>query len=328
MSSLNPFATPFIPDTDMNLVSMPIVKPTRSVLKYPFSYIRGSKYYNGWCNNYKTSQFSGGLVAEEPCDVGKFPDNISDIYWFHEGKNDEDAWLLLCKLDNGNYAFYSAWCDYTGFDCQGGMKLIVSKDIKRLFYDGMTEAQRTLCLKEKKNPIELIKKKNIWGDDETDDDEETDDEEIDEDDDDDKTYDYEGTDDDDDEDRPGFMFVVPEYKPDGATRAYIRAWNDGEELVFKLNTVNGLEMDAIEYAIRGLTSQFLTPKALPGKAACKPKKKFYYINICAGRSVYGIDDYFRKRFHNPDKKWELRMKQSSDNFIRKWGKVEVSFILC
>jgi hypothetical protein len=122
--------------------------------------------------------------------------------------------------------------------------------------------------------------------------------------------------------------VAPEPKPaTEATRAFVRVWENGKELILNLDNVNGLEMEALEYAISGLTAQFLTPKPAPGAKPVKPKKKFYDINICAGCNIRNIDDYFKKRFGNPDKKWELKMKFSGTGIIRKWGKVEVSFIL-
>jgi hypothetical protein len=135
---------------EMDTVSTPIAEPDKSALKYPFSFISGADDANSWCADYEIKDFVEGLLGEEKCEAGNFPNNITEFYWVFEGHNDEEAWKLLCKLDNGNYALYLAWCDYTGFDCQGGMKLIVSKDLKRLFYDGLTEAQRYQCLKDKR----------------------------------------------------------------------------------------------------------------------------------------------------------------------------------
>ena len=282
-------------DTDYELICTPIADPDKDALKYPFSYIAGSEEEKGWCDGYDVDDFVEGLLGEEKCDAGKFPDNIAEFYWLHEGHNDEDAWQLLCKLDNSNYAFYTAWCDYTGFDCQGGMKLIVSKDLKRLLYEGLTERSRALCLKEKKSPPAPVT----------------------------KTYHSNLARARDSEPFKWDIPVAPEPKPAAeATRAFVRVWENGKELILNLDNVNGLEMEALEYAISGLTAQFLTPKGAP-----KPKKKFYTTNICCGTSVTGIDDYFKKRFGNPDKKWELKMKFSGTGIIRKWGKVEVSFIL-
>jgi hypothetical protein len=304
-SKLNPSATAFIPasaDADIELVSTPIAEPDKAAFSYPFSCISSGEE-ESWCPTYDTDDFCEGLLGEEKdgLSCGKFPDNIVEFYWLHEGHNDEDAWECLCKLDNGNYAYYTAWCDYTGFDCQGGMKMIVSKDLKRLFYEGLTERSRANCLKEKKAPIKpdtntyrsdlargRSKADNFKWD----------------------------------------IPVAPEPKPAAeATRAFIRVWENGKELILNLDNVNGLEMEALEFAIGGLTAQFLTPKPAAGVKVVKPKKKFYTINICATTSVSGIDDYFKKRFGNPDKKWELQMKFSGTGIVRKWGKVEVSFVL-
>ena len=306
-SKLNASAKSFVPasfDADFELVSTPIAEPDKRAFSYPFSCISSGEE-ESWGPTYDTDDFCEGLLGEEPADrnCGKFPDNIAEFYWLHEGHNDEDKWECLCKLDNGNYAFYTAWCDYTGFDCQGGMKLIVSKDLKRLFYEGLTERSRALCLKEKKNPpkpdtksyrSELARARSKA----------------------------------DEEDWSFPVPVAPEPKPAAeATRAFVRVWENGKELILSLDYVNGLEMEALEYAISGLTAQFLTPKPAPGSKPVKPKKKFYDINICAGCNIRDIDDYFKKRFGNPEKKWELKMKFSGTSIIRKWGKVEVSFIL-
>ena len=298
-SKLNPSATPFIPaskDADFTLVSTPIAEPDRCAFNYPFSCISDEEdsYYH-----YNTDDFCTGLLGEEKdgLSCGKFPDNIVEFYWLHEGHNDEDAWECLCKLDNGNFAYYTAWCDYTGFDCQGGMKMIVSKDLNRLFYEGLTERSRALCLKEKKSPP----KPNT------------------------KTYRSDLARARDSEPFKWDIPVVPEPKPAAeATRAFIRVWNDGKELILNLDNVNGLEMEVLEEGIRGLTAQFLTPKGAP-----KSKKKFYKVNICSSvPAVSEIDDYFKGRFGNPEKKWELRLKTyGAGSIVRKWGKVEVSFIL-
>jgi hypothetical protein len=279
---------------DIAFISTPIAEPDKKALSYPFSFIDGSED-EGWCGGYDTADFTNGLLGEEKCDAGKFPDNIVEFYWIHEGHNDEDAWECLCKLDNGNYAYYTASCDYTGFDCQGGMKLIVSKDLERLFWEGLTEASRTKCIAEKKTPPKPVT----------------------------KTYSSNLMRARDSEPFKWDVPVAPEAKPATvATRAFIKVWEDGKELILNLDHVNGLEMEALEFAIGGLTAQYLTPKGDP-----KPKKKFYNINICSGTSVTGIDDYFKKRFGDTDKKWELRMKFGGTGIVRKWGKVEVSFIL-
>lgn len=318
-SKLNPLTAPFVPSTSLPAAGgaggvnstntyllpdpecelfTPIPEPDKTVLEYPFSFIAdlGKKacYYE-----YDINDFSKGLLDEEKCDAGNFPKNIVEFYWLHEGHNDEEPWYCLCKLDNGNYAYYTAWCDYTGFDCQGGMELIVSKDLNRLFNQGLGKKERELYMKDKAIPQRKVIVTYTPIPDTT-------------------------------KEWVQPIPIIPEAKPAAkASRAFIRIWNNGKELILNLDCVNGLEMDELEFAISGLTAQFLTPKPKPGDKPIKPKKKFYTINICAGPYVYDIDDFFKKRFGNPDKKWELRMRNpGGSGGIRKWGKLEVSFILC
>jgi hypothetical protein len=316
-------------DENLALILTRIPDPDKSMLEYPFSFIlRGSSSPDDddddGFESYYLNDFARGLLDEEKCDCGNFPNNISEYYWIHEGKNDDESWLCLCRLDNGCYAFYSASCDYTGFGCQGGMTLIVSKDIKKLFYEGLHDKYRNMCIADKKAGLSCVPYKAPVD--------------------------------------PGWPIPVPP-KPNtvNPTKAFIRVWVDGKELILNLDHMNGLEMDELEYAIGGLTAQFLTPKpatsaagssaagssaagssaagsSAAGSSAAtrssaatssnkgpKPKKKFYRVAICTSTSVLGIDDYFKKRFGNPNKKWELRMNSGVSG--RKWGKVEVSFIL-
>ncbi len=106
---------------------------------------------------------------------------------------------------------------------------------------------------------------------------------------------------------------------DMVTKALVRVWNDDKELVLTLDYLNGLELEAIEYSINNLIAQLDT---------LKYKKKFYNMNLCNSPYIWDIDEYFKNKFSNPDNKWELKMHWSGDRFIRKWGKVEVSFTLC
>ena len=313
-------------DENLALILTRIPDPDKSMLEYPFSFIiRGSSSSDDdddVFESYYLNDFARGLLDEEKCDCGDFPNNISEYYWIHEGKNDDESWLCLCRLDNGCYAFYSASCDYTGFGCQGGMTLIVSKDIKKLFYEGLHDKYRNMCIADKKAGLSCVPYKAPVD--------------------------------------PGWPVpVAPEPNTVNPTKAFIRVWEDDKELILNLNHMNGLEMDELEYAISGLTAQFLTPKpaatsaatsaatgaaagasrylsassgagsrasrSTASKKAPKPQKKFYRIWMCTTTSIHFIDDYFKKRFGNPNKKWLLRMSAGGSG--RKWGKVEVSFIL-
>jgi hypothetical protein len=126
---------------DLELAFTPLTNPDTTKLNYPFEFI----------DIYDPTIFIRGIPTESTvCDADDFPNNIAEYYWIREGENDGDAWELLCKLDNNCYVFYSANCDYTGFDCQGGMRAYISKDKNTLFYMGMSEEERTRCLEDKR----------------------------------------------------------------------------------------------------------------------------------------------------------------------------------
>lgn len=107
-------------------------KLNRKALEYPFSFINDHDIY------YKPSHICTGLVDEEPIEIGDFPNNINEYYWIHEGSNDEENWHLFCKVVAADgkdaYVYYTAGCDYTGFDCQGDMKIYISRNASALLY--------------------------------------------------------------------------------------------------------------------------------------------------------------------------------------------------
>ncbi len=133
---------------DLELIFTPLLHPNVEALSYPYSFI-DIDGKDMWGYHYSTRDFCRGLVDEEPCSPEDFPRNIADYYWIQEGENDGEAWQCLCKLKNGCYVFYSASCDYTGFDCQGGMIMFISKNKERVFYECMDARSRELCIKEK-----------------------------------------------------------------------------------------------------------------------------------------------------------------------------------
>jgi hypothetical protein len=100
---------------------------------YPFGEMEAS--------NYPVADIVKPLLTQTPematALAGDFPYNISEWLWSSPGQNDENPWLLLCRLNTGAYAFYRAGCDYTGFDCQGWMGLTVSKELADVVEHGM-----------------------------------------------------------------------------------------------------------------------------------------------------------------------------------------------
>lgn len=134
--------------TDLQIAFIPLFAPPIKQLEYPFSYI--SQTDADGLALYLVKDFIRPIPTDTTqSDPGNFPHNIIEYYWIREGENDGNPWELLCKLDNDNYVFYSANCDYTGFGCQGGMRAYVSKDKNAIFYMGMNKEERKRCLEDK-----------------------------------------------------------------------------------------------------------------------------------------------------------------------------------
>jgi hypothetical protein len=47
-------------------------------------------------------------------------DDVAEVLAASAGANDERPWLAVFRLKDGRHLFLSAWCDYTGWDCQAG----------------------------------------------------------------------------------------------------------------------------------------------------------------------------------------------------------------
>ena len=70
------------------------------------------------------------------------PDEISEILFSEEGENDGESWVLICRLNNNNYAFLSAGCDYTGWDCQAGGESYMRESFDDLLRWDLTSRDR------------------------------------------------------------------------------------------------------------------------------------------------------------------------------------------
>lgn len=83
-------------------------------------------------------------MKKETMNISKFdfPKNIIDVFWFEEGINDKKPWQFIGKVRYKNkfkYVYYIANSDYSGFDCQGEMKLYISKSLHRLLRKAVPE---------------------------------------------------------------------------------------------------------------------------------------------------------------------------------------------
>ncbi len=103
--------------------------------KHPFSYIGKPRYSLDQMTT--TLPFSNKQLS-----CGLFPNNICEVYCFLNGINERETWCLVAKLDNGVFAYYSAQCDYFGFDCQGLMSLILADNLDNLIENALCGLDR------------------------------------------------------------------------------------------------------------------------------------------------------------------------------------------
>lgn len=58
--------------------------------------------------------------------------NISRIVHRRDGENDYYNWLFVLELLDGRFAYVSAWCDYTGWDCRAGSEVTYAGSLEEL----------------------------------------------------------------------------------------------------------------------------------------------------------------------------------------------------
>lgn len=85
----------------------------------------------------------------------KFPELTNcTILWYRRGCPDEYDWYMIGRYnyqtyDGRNvscYFFMSAWCDTTGFDCQGDITFHLSHTLEGLCTYGITDTIRQLVM--------------------------------------------------------------------------------------------------------------------------------------------------------------------------------------
>jgi hypothetical protein len=58
--------------------------------------------------------------------------DVADVIACSDGEHEDRSWVLVARLKDGRFAFVSASCDYTGWDCRSGGYAIVSHDLDHL----------------------------------------------------------------------------------------------------------------------------------------------------------------------------------------------------
>lgn len=69
-------------------------------------------------------------------------EDVEEVLASSDGENDERDWIAIFKLKDGRYAFLSAGCDFTGWDCASGGQAWVAEDLERLTQFGMGNVDR------------------------------------------------------------------------------------------------------------------------------------------------------------------------------------------
>jgi hypothetical protein len=109
----------------------------RQEMGYPYAYINDE-----YETRYLLDNIRRPILAEKEEDraeAGDFPNNIQEHFWVECGERDGQPWISCGQLTNGAYFFYTGSCDYTGFDCQGGMSLWLSTSWNNIVDHAMTE---------------------------------------------------------------------------------------------------------------------------------------------------------------------------------------------
>lgn len=58
--------------------------------------------------------------------------DIAEIVHRRDGENDCEAWKFVLKMTDGRFAYVSAWCDYTGWDCRSGAEVTYADSLEEL----------------------------------------------------------------------------------------------------------------------------------------------------------------------------------------------------
>ena len=88
------------------------------------------------------------LTEEEKQEMYFKPNRVDKVFHFENGENDENPWIVIGSLKGYPeiFFYFDAWCDYTGFSCEGGVFIRYSKSFDSMMRFGLDERLRK-CLK-------------------------------------------------------------------------------------------------------------------------------------------------------------------------------------
>lgn len=68
--------------------------------------------------------------------------DVARVIAYADGENDGPSWLVVLELADGRYVFADASCDYTGWDCQSGVRSVVAASLDNLIRWGIGSEER------------------------------------------------------------------------------------------------------------------------------------------------------------------------------------------
>jgi len=147
------------------IIKVPLLSPEeiKEDFSYPFGCISKKDYH---IENF----YNETIYSEIDVKYAKnFHENITQIYFYdYDDRDDDDnTWELIGKLSNDYYFYYSAGCDYTGFECRGEMSLYLNSTLCNLLnYNVEQNILQYMIfdhniLHEKITPA-IIKIQNLW----------------------------------------------------------------------------------------------------------------------------------------------------------------------
>lgn len=69
-------------------------------------------------------------------------EQVAEVVRTHDGERDEENWLIVLKMKDGQWCFVSAGCDYTGWDCRAGGDHYFASSERELVRTRMTQGNR------------------------------------------------------------------------------------------------------------------------------------------------------------------------------------------
>lgn len=99
--------------------------------RHVFSFANGTEGSPSVCEG-------GGRCSRKDFDA----EDVTKVLAYDEGENDGPAWIIIVELRDSRFAFITAGCDFTGWECQSSGSAWVSNSLENLWKFGCTGEAR------------------------------------------------------------------------------------------------------------------------------------------------------------------------------------------